>query len=252
MDIWSKKLLMSNPSVKYTLTVTTDPVSATCTLTADGVSSSTKTLTVDAGTVISYSVYHATYGTTTGTITMNSDKTLNCVGTYDETTVEQAWSNPIMTSDQTPGGSVFAAFADSSYSTRLPYKIFDGQSATVGYIWQSVGSLPHYIGFYNPTPIRITSLTFNWYRAASGYYSPLTANIQASNDGTTYTTLQTITNSTNPSSTTLTNYSSVGYKYYRVYGTDGSVANTYACAECSASGYTQVSSYTYYWQTTIT
>ena len=72
-NIFEKKMHLLNAStMQYTLTVVTDPVSATCTLTANGVSSSAKTLTVDAGTVISYSVYHATYGTTTGNITMNA------------------------------------------------------------------------------------------------------------------------------------------------------------------------------------
>ncbi len=250
MNIWSKNLLMSNPSVKYTLTVTTNPVEATCTLTADGVSSVTKTLTVDSGSIISYSVYHERYGTTTGSITMNADKTLSCTGTYDETEIEQAWSNPTMTSNQTPGGSVFAAFADSTYSTRYPHLVFDGQTGT-GHGWQSNTTLPHYLGFYNPEPIKVTDITFDWYRGTAQAYSPKSGQLEASNDGSSYVTLQTFSYASNPDSTTFSNPTNNYYKYYRLYGTDGGRSGYYSCEECAVSGYIKISSYTYYWQTTI-
>ena len=250
MDIWSKKLLLANQNTQYTLTVMTNPVEATCTLTANGVSSVAKTLTVDSGSIISYSVYHETYGTTTGTITMNADKTLSCTGTYDETETEQSWSNPTMTSDQTAGGSVFAAIADSVYPGRYTYLAFDGQTGT-GHIWQSNGTFPHYLGFYNPDPVKVTSITFDWLQQTSAAYSPRSGSLEASNDGTNYTTLQTFSNSTNPTSTSFTNPTSNYYKYYRIYGADGGRSNTYACVECTVSGYKKVSSYTYYWQTTI-
>lgn len=72
----------------YTLTVVTSPASATCTLTYDGTSYSTKQVTVKAGTVVSYSVYHSTYGTTSGSVTMNRDKILTCTGTYNTVTTK--------------------------------------------------------------------------------------------------------------------------------------------------------------------
>ena len=246
-SVFEKKLLLL--TAKVTLTVVTNPSGATCTLTCNGVAYNQKTLTVPTGSVVYYSVYHSTYGTSSGSVLMNADKTMTFTGSYTTSTVEQAWSNPIMTAEQTPGGSVFAAFMDSTYSNRYAYLMFDGQTGS-GHFVQTAGTLPHYLGFYNPDPVRITSLSFNWYKASAAYYSPKTASIEASNDGNTYTTLQTFSESSNPASTTLTNFSNTAYKYYRVYGTDGGVSTTYACEECYASGYTQVQSYSYYWEIT--
>ena len=76
----------SSNNSNHILTVITNPDTATCTLTYNGTSYKTKQVTVQGGTVVSYSVYHSTYGTTTGTITMDSDKTLNCVGASSTST----------------------------------------------------------------------------------------------------------------------------------------------------------------------
>lgn len=248
-SIFEKKLLLL--TAKVTLTVVTNPSGATCTLTCNGVAYNQKTLTVPTGSVVYYSVYHSTYGTSSGSVVMNADKTMTFTGSYTTSTVEQAWSNPIMTAEQTPGGSVFAAFADSTYSTRYPYKIFDGQTGT-GYSWQSGNTLPHYIGFYSPEPVKITSISFSWYKGSNGYsYSPINSSLEASNDGNTYTTLDTYTGSAaRPEIISFTNPTNNFYNYYRLYGTDGGVSNYYSCLECYASGYTQVQSYSYYWAIT--
>lgn len=153
--------------------------------------------------------------------------------------VDQVWTNPIMTAQIEPGGTEFAAFMDSTYSTRYAYHMFDEQSsgAGTGYIAQTKGTLPHFLGFYNPNPVRITNITFIWYKATSGYYSPKNGQLEASNDGINYTSLEAFSYSTMPQSISFTFPSNDYYKYYRIYGTDGGVASTYACAECSASGY---------------
>lgn len=80
--IQSKKLLMQNFVSNVTLTVSTNPASATCTLTYNGQSYETKSAIVPKGTTINYTIYHATYGTETGSITMDDNKTLTCNGTY--------------------------------------------------------------------------------------------------------------------------------------------------------------------------
>ena len=71
----------ATPVSYYTLTVTSNIDSAQCTLTYDGVSHSSRTATVPEGTVISYSMYSSTYGTTSGNVTMDSNKTLDFTGT---------------------------------------------------------------------------------------------------------------------------------------------------------------------------
>ena len=120
ITIFSKSLLLAEKK-QYTLTVSTNPASATCTLTYDGHSYSSKTATVDEGTVISYSVYHSTYGTTTGNITMDSDKTLTCEGTYSTgatTYTKNVTQVGSLTYDNTT--SNISGFGNSNYATISP------------------------------------------------------------------------------------------------------------------------------------
>ena len=114
---------------EYTLTVTTNPAAATCTLTYDGVSYSTKTAKVKAGTVISYSVYHSTYGTTSGSITMDSDKTLNCNGTYSSSTTYKYGLDSDITVYGSPSISNDGILSNLSASNRLVYPT-DNMSST--------------------------------------------------------------------------------------------------------------------------
>lgn len=85
--IHSKKLLQAT---NVTLTVVTNPASATCDLTYNGQTySNTKTATVLKGTVVSYSLYDSSHPSATGgtgSITMNSNKTLNATCTYSTST----------------------------------------------------------------------------------------------------------------------------------------------------------------------
>ena len=120
METHSKALLMANAKY-YTLTVSTNPASATCTLTYGGNSYSSKTATVKKGTIISYSVYHSTYGTTTGNITMDSDKTLTCEGTYSTgatTYTKNVTQVGSLTYDNTT--SDISGFDDRNYATISP------------------------------------------------------------------------------------------------------------------------------------
>lgn len=64
----------------YTLTIVTNPAAATCTLTINSIQYVTKSKKVKEGTVVSYSVYHSTYGTKTGSITVDSNITLTFIG----------------------------------------------------------------------------------------------------------------------------------------------------------------------------
>lgn len=102
--LYQKKLLLEFK--QRTLTVITDPASATCTLTYKGRSYSTKSLKVKEGDTVSYSVYHSTYGTTSGTIVMDTDKTLRCTGDNGREYykyVNGTWSTPNLTSNTSYG-----------------------------------------------------------------------------------------------------------------------------------------------------
>lgn len=76
--IQSEKLLQQ----ECTLTIVTNPVSAICTINYNGIDYTTKSLSVPSGTTVSYSIYHETYGTQTGTIFLDTNKTINAEGTY--------------------------------------------------------------------------------------------------------------------------------------------------------------------------
>lgn len=105
--IQAEKMIMMSKK-QYTLTISTNPASATCTLTYNGNSYSSKTCTVDEGTVVSYSIYHSTYGTKTGTVTMDSDKTLNCVGTYSTSTSYYVNDNLLVKGSTTVDSNYYA------------------------------------------------------------------------------------------------------------------------------------------------
>ena len=107
--------------------------------------------------------------------------------------------------------------------------------------------MPHYLGFYNPTAVKMTSITFNFLKQGSAAYSPQNGSLQASNDGSSYTTLSTFSYSANPQTVSFSNPTNNYYKYYRIYGTDGGRSGMYAVETVTGSGTTVVQSYTYYW-----
>ena len=254
MSILAKKLLMSKTR-QYTLTIITDPIGATCTLTVNGVSYNTKSIKVNENSVVVYSVYHATYGTAVGSLEIDSDKTLYFLGSYASSETEQGWNNPILQSDNTPGGSTFAAFADSTYSNRYPYLAFDGQTG-INHCWESSNSsYPHYLGFYNPNPIKFTSWSFIFYYNNGHYYAPTEGYIEGSNNGINWTQLKSwsTTWSGNQPQTTITDITQNYYNYYRFYMTKGSgteygSTGYVVVQECFASGKEIIEGGSYYWK----
>ena len=118
MEMLNKNILLLLGLKKYTLTVVTSPASATCTLTYRGKTYNTKTLEIRKGETVSYSIHHSTYGTTTGTILMDSNKTLTCVGKQERKYykyVNETWTTPNLTSATsygtiTPSGSQYTVF----------------------------------------------------------------------------------------------------------------------------------------------
>ena len=260
--IFSKELLMSES--KVTLTVTTNPASATCTLTYDGNSYTTKTASVKKGTIISYSVYHSTYGTKTGTITMDSDKTLTFTGTYSTTSTDVSWTRPNLSGFGTMGGSSFAceaksanAVINSSVSGYEGWKAFDGISNSSSNYWDARGAnmqsaFPAYITWYNPTAIKVTQVTITQQR---GDISPKTGTIQASDNNSNWTTLTSWTNSNvttgaswNINLSSNTNF----YNYYKlnITASNTSGGTTTQIREITMTAYTEQTSYTYYWDVT--
>lgn len=267
--IQSEKLLGAKT---YTLTVTTNPSSATCTLTYDGVSHSTKSAKVKAGTVISYSIYHSTYGSTSGSITMDKDKTLSCNGTYSTSTNYNyyTFSSPTsLSSNGTLGGSSFACYGGNGNSAA--YKMFDGNASSYAQFihTSSTWSVKNFV-FYNPNPLNVSKLTFN-FLVSNGYscriqkgtfYGSNNSNVASSPSTESYWTqigaTDAIAYTASANQSTSFSYTSY-YKYHRVLISKASGPNghgTYSIADIkdlTITGKYQTTStaYTYYWDKTV-
>lgn len=249
--IFSKELLMSES--KVTLTVSTNPASATCTLTYDGQSYSAKSATVKKGTVISYSIYHSTYGAQTGSINMDSDKTLTFTGTYSTSSIDVNWSQPILTSNGTLGGNSFAVAASSEYAGQEVWKAFDGQTSGENYFrskYIDIGAT-HTVTIYNPTALKISNIAY--LNTGQTIVIPVSYTIYGSNTNSNWTQLTTGTNSVytagqtwNMSLSGNTNY----YKYYKLDLKNGNSTGYIMCMELTVTAKYQQTSYTYYWEVT--
>ena len=244
MQVNSKSLLMLGKK-KYTLTVVLSPGDATCTLTYDGVAHTAISATVNSGTIISYSITKSPYGTTTGTITMDANKTLTATGTTIITPV--AFSQPYLTSNGTLGGNSFAV---ASSSGNYPYYAFDSNAQ---HYYQSGNATyaPHYIIVYNPDALKLSSVQFNLY-SQNANSAQKDMSIYGSNTNGNWTLLYSdnvnyATAGTN-TATYLVNATSY-YKYLK-FQTSGTNQGSWVVRKIYLTAYT--ASYSYGWNITIT
>lgn len=254
MNIFSKNMLLVN-NTEYTLNVVLTPSNATCTLTYGGSSYNATTATVKAGTVISYSIYHSTYGAQTGTVTMNSDKTLTCTGSYTTSQTEMPWTQPTLSANGTMGGVSFAVSASSVYSQYDAYYAFDNNSSTMWSVY-SKGStdLPATMTIYNPDTLRVIKITIT---NTSGYALAFTSgSVQAKADymdaWTNVVSSWTNSNTTAGSSWDITVNSVYAYKYWRITFT-GFNNSSYRpqCQQITLDAHKVITSYSYYWDITV-
>ena len=242
--IQSEKLL----DTQYTLTVSTTPSAATCTLTYNGTSYTAKTLTVPVGSTISYSVYHSTYGTTYGTITMNSNKTLTCTGASSTSYTDVSWSRPNLSSGGTLGGSSFAVSASGVYQSQYAiYKAVDGNTSTQ---WDANRATGSYYIFYNPTPLKVTGLNMNQWTGDDYKHWSIAGTVSASNNGSSWTSVGSYSQNAKVISISLSN--SNYYKYYKITSSSYASGTRWGILELGITAYYQTSSTTYYWNKTVT
>ena len=127
------------------------------------------------------------------------------------------WTQPVLSSNGTMGGSSFACDMSSINSSRYAWHAFDGSTAQVADNQaQTSNSMPAWISFYNPEPIIVTQMT-----VYNGDTPPVDWEFQCSDDNSTWTTL---TSGTNTVTTNWENWSfdvpnSGAHKYYRFYVT---------------------------------
>ena len=132
--------------------------------------------------------------------------------------VEIPWTQPVMTTDGSLGGSEYGIAFSSEYTSdaSVPYgparNAFSDFSDT-SKCWSPYGSLPEWITFYSPNKLKVTSVDFNF--NAGGFTEIMPAcNAYGSNDNSTWTPIGSF--SGNSSSTiTLTTNSSEAYYYHK-------------------------------------
>lgn len=147
-------------------------------------------------------------------------------------TDETTWNQPKLSANGTMGGNSFACDASTSASTLnyQTWKALDNSNSTA---WATTNNNPTgWYTFYNPTGLRLISLTIQNPSANSGilnYYGVATSgSILASDTNSNFTQLTTFTNSKTSSgqSWTINVNSSQFYKYHRINITASSKANT--------------------------
>lgn len=133
-----------------------------------------------------------------------------------------AFERPNLTANGTLGGEEFACAADSIIDGyRWPFKAFDGDTVMVNIytdMWHSDYGQPHWIEFYNPNPLIVSSIKiFN----SMDTVVPWDWEFQYSDDNSTWTTCASGTNTVwgeNESWSFAVNNSGE-HKYYRFYTT---------------------------------
>lgn len=274
MLVRSKALLMKKAQdIYYTLTVTsTNPVinqtTVTCVLNYDGQNHTATTATVLAGTVITYTLTDTTHKNNgantvkTGTITMDSDITLNCTVSTSTTTEEKSWTQPTLSSNGTLGSGTMAVSASTRLSSSdEPFEIFDGTKSSSS-CWQTQGAgrlnpssssyEPQTVTIYTQTPIKISKINFTNKYNNTAPYALKNFQIRGSSTNGNWTTIANLTNSTSTaqSTWTATVNSSNHYRYHQIYITGVfNYGNNYFAAICEAAitaTYAEYK-YTYYW-----
>lgn len=125
------------------------------------------------------------------------------------------FTRPNLTSNGIMGGSNFAVDVSDIYNSSFPaWKAFDG--ITNSGFWHANNSSSHWIKWYNPTGLRISSLTI--YNGDYPDYTVSTYSLLGSNDNSTYEIIVSGTNTvrTNWGSWTIDVNTDKVYKYYRL------------------------------------
>lgn len=131
---------------------------------------------------------------------------------FMQPTPETNWTQPVITSNGTIGGSSFAVSATQSHEGNPAHKMFDNN--TNGN-WVSAGVEDDLI-LYNPTPIRIIKLGMT-NRNESPVRPIANGTIYGSNDGNVYTEITSFTNTVETQSGTWSVDLSNNANYYKYY-----------------------------------
>lgn len=146
-------------------------------------------------------------------------------GQASNSSQEMTWTRPNLSANGTMGGNSFACVADSESSTSTAaYKAFDGTETSSSFWGSGNTAYPHWITFYNPTPIKVTQLTITNYDNNEAKRAIQEGTVYGSNDNSSWTTIKAFSNTNRtPLSTWTINMSNNTnyYKYYKLYASAG-------------------------------
>lgn len=144
-----------------------------------------------------------------------------------------AFVRPNLSANGTMGGSSFAVSATSENGIYQAYMAVDGSNTTP---WDGLTPLPISYVFYNPSPLRVESLSF--LNAGDGGVTTAFL-LYGSNDGITYTLIGSYTNSVtaNSASWSKTISSTEYYKYHKITVTSCNSASYLQITELGINGY---------------
>ena len=146
------------------------------------------------------------------TVTMDVNATVNSLNN-SVLTAQSTRLNPIMTSNTAPSGVASA----SSVGSNAAWNAFDNTATTSNTAWVSNGAAPQWVQYQFTSSLIIRSYSILYASTVSG--RPVNFNLQGSNDGISFTTLDTRTGFafTNGQYNTLTiTNPTTAYSYYRL------------------------------------
>ena len=149
---------------------------------------------------------------------------------------ERDWTNPYLNSNVGVGGDTFGCEGSGDYGGANLYYMFNGDTTggAAFNFWETLSTqTPWWFTFYNPVPIRVTSLKFQNYGSTvpAANYVPTSGTVKGSNDNTSWASLTPILSWTNSNTgadalwTIDLSSNTNSYKYYRVDITGSSGGN---------------------------
>ena len=133
------------------------------------------------------------------------------------------WTQPVLTGNGTLGGNSFAVSASSEYSYWPAWDAFDGKLTGDDGWSASSTSLPQYIIFYNPEPLKVSNIGIMNYYEKNGAFTA--GNVYGSNDNSSWKLISSFTNDVLDMAATwninLSNNKNL-YKYHKIEFTQSS------------------------------
>ena len=134
---------------------------------------------------------------------------------------EKDFNSPILKENGITGGDTFAVETNSTDINHPPYYAFDNNSNT----YWSASNKPSYLTFYNPKPLKVNKLEWDYGKWGYGGYNPAKLEIWVSNDNSSWELLTTKFTDDGKITVDLSDNEKF-YNYYKINIFDNTASNT--------------------------